>query len=146
MAGASAGDNLHANPRRMNNDPTGVAWYANSAIIDRMKTFKRFHEGLDAWSGQLGRDHNPAMNPAMKNRLQAIGEIRTQVLRLESVGEFAADIALILKAVRTCQDDFDPMFDTQYGSGRDVHNTMIGLLEAAATEEAFDAGWRNLVG
>ena len=111
-----------------------------------MNAFKRFDQGLTAWSGQLGRGHNPAMNPAMKNRLQAIGEIRTQVSRVPPVGEFGADIALLLQAVRKCQDEFEPMFDTDYGSGRDVHNTMIGLLEASATEEAFDAGWRHLVG
>lgn len=108
-------------------------------------TLGQFDKGLTAWSGQLARDHNPAMNPAMKNRLQAISEIRTRVSNLRPAGKFREDIALLMRAVKTCQDEFDPMFDTEYGSGRDVHNTLIGLLASAATREAFDAGWRNLV-
>jgi hypothetical protein len=85
------------------------------------------------------------MDPAMKNRLQAIGEIRARVARITAAGDFEADIALILSAVQKCQEQFDPMFDTTYGSGRDIHNRLIALLNASVTPEAFAAGWRNLV-
>ena len=132
------GDNAVA--RRVQPAPA-VAGTSDSAIIDPMTTFKRFDQGLTAWSGQVGGDYNPAM----KNRLQAIGEIRARVSRLQPVGEFAADIALLLQSVQQCQEDFDPMFDTEYGAGRDVHRRLIGLLEVSTTQEAFDAGWRHLV-
>ena len=111
-----------------------------------MTIFQRFDDGLTAWSGRLSGGHNADMNPAMKNRLQAIGEIRERVSRMQPVGEFGADIASLLKAVRACQNEFDPMFDTDYGSGRDVHRVMIGLLEASTSEEAFESAWRDLVG
>jgi hypothetical protein len=110
-----------------------------------MTTFSQFDEGLTAWSGQLSRNYNPVMNPAMKNRLQAIGEIRSRLSNMQPSGEFHGDIVLLMKAVETCQVEFDPMFDTEYGSGRDIHNSLIGLLKASETRESFDAGWRNLV-
>jgi hypothetical protein len=83
-----------------------------------------FGELLDTWSARSWTENHPAR----KNRIQALGEIRDRLAVFDPAGDFETDRAALIELVEICAGAFDPAFDTEYGSGRDVHGALRDFL------------------
>ncbi len=66
-------------------------------------------------------------DPANKNRLQAVSMVRDRLPdRLNQ--DFESAKQELIDIVLRCQEDFDPYFDTEYGTGRPVFVLLLGEL------------------
>ncbi len=69
-------------------------------------------------------------DPVNKNRLQAVGEVRSRLpSRLEP--DFERSRSTLLGIVRKCSADFEPAFDSEYGTGRGVFRLLEEELRVA---------------
>ena len=92
-----------------------------------------FHETLNAYSA---RHADYFSDPAAKNRLQAINLVRGRLpSRLDGDLETAAQ--MLKDIVHMCEAEFEPAFDTEYGTGRPVFGLLLSELGKYVLEHKF---------
>ena len=96
---------------------------------------------LEKWSGKIWKENHPAT----KNRIQALGEVRDRMQGMNLAGNFEETQKQLMKLIETCREEFDPAFDTEYGSGVDMFGSLESMLYGASSEEEFIARLKETI-